>query len=61
MDSLQFYPNAIMQDGDEVITYMHVNGLTPSHNQPKEGSAVILLFMFVLIYMMSRNNTRKIK
>lgn len=50
MDSLQFYPNSIMQDGDEVITYMHVNGLTSSNNQAQEGSAAVLLLLFFIFF-----------
>ena len=58
MDSVQFYPNAVMQDGDELITYMYVNGITPSHNEPQQGSAVILLILFFIFFMSSRRKNK---
>ena len=59
MDSIQFYPNAIMQDGDEIITYMHVNGITPFSHWPKQGSAAILLLLFLIFFVVGRNKSSK--
>jgi hypothetical protein len=59
MDSLQFYPNAVMKDGDELITYMHVNGITPSQNEPQQGSAAILLILFFIFMVASRSKKSK--
>lgn len=59
MDSIQFYPNAVMQDGDELITYMHVNGVTPYTNKPEQSSAAILLLLFLIFFAASRRNSSK--
>jgi hypothetical protein len=59
MDSLQFYPNAVMKDSDELITYMHVNGITPSQNEPQQGSAAILLILFFIFMVASRSKKSK--
>jgi hypothetical protein len=59
MDSLQFYPNTVMKDGDELITYMHVNDITPSQNEPQQGSAAILLILFFIFMVASRSKKSK--
>lgn len=59
MDSLQFYPNAIMQDSDEVITQIHVNRMTSNHNELKGGSAAILLILFFIFMVASRSKKSK--
>jgi hypothetical protein len=59
MDSIQFYPNAVMQDGDELITYMHVNGITPSSHDTQQGSAAILLLLFLIFLVASRKKSSK--
>jgi len=59
MDSIQIYPNAIMRDGDELITYMHVNGVTPYTNKPEQSSAAILLLLFFIFFVVGRNKSSK--
>lgn len=59
MDSIQFYPNAVMQDGDELITYMHVNGIKPYSHEPQQGSAAILLLLFLIFLVASRKKSSK--
>lgn len=58
MDSLQFYPNTIMKDSDEVITQIHVNRMTSNHNEVKQGSAAILLILFLIFFMSSRRKNK---
>jgi hypothetical protein len=58
MDSIQFFPTP-MQDGDAVITHMHVNGLTPSNHQSQQSSAAILLLLFLIFFAASRKKSSK--